>query len=60
MMEASREIGRIYAEQGRNGEEAIDMVSQNIGVDVLIVDDSQLVYSSRPSRRVWGQPAEDG
>ena len=53
MVDASRQISRIYAEQGQGGEEDIDMVSQNVGVDVLIVDNRQLVYSSRPSRRVW-------
>lgn len=52
IIEASRQISRIYEQQGRNGEEEIDMVSQNVGIDVLIVDNQQLVYSSRPSRRV--------
>ncbi len=52
MIEASRQIGRIYEQQGIGGEEALDSISQNLGADVLIVDNSQLVYSSRPSRRV--------
>ena len=56
MAEASRQISRIYQEKGRSGEEEIDMVSQNVGIDVLIVDNQQLVYSSRPSRRVWVSP----
>lgn len=56
MAEASRQISRIYQEKGRSGEEEIDMVSQNVGIDVLIVDKQQLVYSSRPSRRVLVSP----
>ncbi len=56
MLEASRRITQIYEEKGREGEEDIDAVSQHLGADVLIIDKSQLVYSSRPSRRIWVNP----
>lgn len=56
MTDAAQEINRIYSEKGHEGEEELDTISRNLGADVLIVDHSRLVYSSRPGRRVWIRP----
>ncbi|WP_083615783.1 sensor histidine kinase [Megasphaera cerevisiae] len=58
MIQASHEISRIYQKEGMDGEEDIDEVSQNLGADVLIIDNSRLVYSSRPGRRVLIGPVK--
>ncbi|MCH4166673.1 MAG: HAMP domain-containing histidine kinase [Megasphaera sp.] len=52
MIESSQVITRIYQEEGLDGEDQMDQISRNLGADVLIVDNSQLVYSSRPGGRV--------
>lgn len=57
MIDSSRFITNIYQEQGADGEEQMDQISQNLGADVLIVDNGQLVYTSRPNGRVsMGKP----
>lgn len=56
MIDASQEISKIYAKKGMDGEENYDAISQKLGADVLIVDNSQLVYSSRPGRRIVVTP----
>lgn len=56
MVSASQEISKLYNQKGMGGEETFDMISQKLGADVLIIDNSKLVYSSRPGRRVWISP----
>lgn len=57
MCEASQKISDLYREKGGSDESALDTLSQQYALDVLIVDQGQLVYSSRPGRRVH-LPAE--
>lgn len=56
---ASQEISEIYQKKGIDGEEEIDLISQNLGADILIVDHSNLVYSSRPGRRIFLEPPKE-
>lgn len=58
MMEASHEISEMYRKNGLESEEKLDSISQKLGADVLIVDNSQLVYSSRPGRRILITPPQ--
>ncbi len=60
MIEASQEISAIYKEKKMDGESQFDLISQNLGAEILIIDNSQLVYSSRPGRRIFiGPPKAD-
>ncbi len=60
MIEASQEISTIYKEKKMDGESQFDLISQNLGAEILIIDNSQLVYSSRPGRRIFiGPPKAD-
>ena len=52
MGEAGQKISAIYREKGSSDESALDTLSQQYALDVLIVDQGQLVYSSRPGRKV--------
>lgn len=56
MIEASHEISTIYKEKKMDGESQFDLISQNLGGEILIIDNSQLVYSSRPGRRIYIRP----
>lgn len=51
MVESSQVITQIYQKEGLNEEDQLDQISQNLGADVFIVDNSQIVYSSRPGGR---------
>lgn len=59
MIEASKEISAIYKAKQMDGESQFDMISQNIGAEILIIDNSQLVYSSRPGRRIFIGPPKN-
>ena len=52
MVEASQKISNIYRKEGGSDESSLDDLSQQYALDVLIVDQGKLVYSSRPGRRV--------
>ena len=52
MVEASQKISNIYRKEGGSDESSLDDLSQQYAWDVLIVDQGQLVYSSRPGRKV--------
>lgn len=52
MGEAGQKISAIYREKGSSDESALDTLSQQYALDVLIVDQGQLVYSSRLGRKV--------
>lgn len=52
MVEAIQKISTIYREKGSSDESTLDNLSQQYALDVLIVDQGKLVYSSRPGRRV--------
>lgn len=48
MVEAIQKISTIYREKGSSDESTLDNLSQQYALDVLIVDQGKLVYSSRP------------
>ena len=56
MVEASQKISATYQKKNGPDEHSLDSLSQRYGVDILIVDHSKLVYSSRPGRRVYIPP----
>ena len=56
MIEASQKISATYQKKNGPDEHSLDSLSQRYGVDILIVDNNKLVYSSRPGRRVHLPP----
>lgn len=59
MLAAGQRISDLYTEKGMDAETELDEVSRSLEADVLIVDHSQLVYTSRPGRRVRIKPPSD-
>lgn len=59
MIEAGQRLSAVYLDKGTAGEAEFDEISQSLEADVLIVDHSQLVYTSRPGRRVRIKPPAD-
>lgn len=56
MIEASQKISATYQKKNGPDEHSLDSLSQRYGVDILIVDNNKLVYSSRSGRRVHLPP----
>lgn len=53
MVDASSEMAELYRTEGTQAEEKLDTICRDSGLDAIIVDNRQLVYSSRPGGRIY-------
>jgi two-component system sensor histidine kinase VanS len=58
MISVSQEISKVYEEQGTESYDDFDQISQSFGADIYIIENGELVYSSRPDRKVMMPPPE--
>ncbi|MCI1823754.1 MAG: cell wall metabolism sensor histidine kinase WalK [Megasphaera sp.] len=59
MISVGQDVKTVYEQNGSDGFDDIDQISQEIGADIFIIDHGKLAYSSRPDRRVMMPPMHE-